>query len=384
MGRSSTSCHHQLSADKLVSRVHVAARYVVATEPGQADRVELNCLGWNGMKIHCHGRTWDLKKGDSFTSETLSADILLDVHNSRVFVSWPESRRARSESESSWAGDEEHSSEKAMNGLGIMLESSPLRQGRSFVSPDSPTPARPATGNSLANLFSSPDKPIEDPDATFAVFEDADSDNEPALVDARDTAPFVDVSANLSSELSDEEDDANHNEENDPIVHSFGPFGANISARMASFKAAGTPEPESDHGSRQSSAPSSPSPAKCTVEAPAEPATPKPYVNHVVNQLAFSRLSSTPLSVILTHLPSELKVDLGKKELHDALVATPAVGEIRREGKDAAGQPLESEFYYIPDNDDDEGRRATVVDGLRKPSLRNCRKSHKVCFESSS
>ena len=36
-------------------------------------------------------------------------------------------------------------------------------------------------------------------------------------------------------------------------------------------------------------------------------------------------------------------------------------------------------YYYIPDEDTDEQRRAAVVDGLRKPSLRNCRKQHKVC-----
>lgn len=49
-----------------------------------------------------------------------------------------------------------------------------------------------------------------------------------------------------------------------------------------------------------------------------------------------------------------------------------------REGKDAAGKALESEFYYLPDLDDDEMRRQAVVNDLRKPGLRNCRKQHKV------
>ena len=95
------------------------------------------------------------------------------------------------------------------------------------------------------------------------------------------------------------------------------------------------------------------------------------------------------LSVILSNLPAALKgvspsrsenQGLTKDDLHKLLTATPCIGEIHREGKDAAGKALESEYYYIPDEDRDAQRRAAVVDGLRKPSLRNCRKQHKVCF----
>lgn len=388
MGRSSNSSHYQLSANKLISRVHVTARYIAATAQGEVDKVEISCMGWNGMKVHCHGRSWDLAKGDSFTSETESADIMLDVQDARVFVAWPERRMARSESESSWAGDEENSPVKAVNGLGIMLPSSPTRFERKLASPESPTPAGPAKGISLATLFSSSPVKPEQADETIQVFEDADSDNEPPVKDVGETAPFADLSASQSSELSEGEVSDDPDEENDPIVHSFGPFGANISNRMAGMGmprfAAGTPEADSERASEQSSAPSSPSPAKIA-DKPVVKAPPKPYVNHAVNQLAFSRLQSTPLSVILSNLPAELrgKVNgergISKSELHAALIDSECVGEIRREGKDAAGQPLESEYYYIPDKDTDEQRRATVVDGLRKPSLRNCRKSHKVC-----
>jgi hypothetical protein len=89
----------------------------------------------------------------------------------------------------------------------------------------------------------------------------------------------------------------------------------------------------------------------------------------------------------MNNLPAELKGasatqsenrGLTKDDLRKILNATPCIGEIHREGKDAAGKPLESEYYYIPDEDTDVQRRATVVDGLRKPSLRNCRKQHKV------
>src|SRR5207247_2354203 len=100
--------------------------------------------------------------------------------------------------------------------------------------------------------------------------------------------------------------------------------------------------------------------------------------NHVVNQLAFSRLSSSPLSLILRSLPEDQRRGLSRERLRRVLEAAPCVGAIPRMGKDAAGKPLEAEYYYMPEADQDEQRRAAVVDGLRKPTLRNCRKQHKV------
>lgn len=405
MGRSSNSSHYQLSANKLISRVHVAARYIPAYD-GNPDKVEITCMGWNGMKVHCHGRSWDLTKGDSFTSATESAEIMLDIQDARVFVGWPEARDASTESEGSWNGDEDDvkSPVKAVNGLGIILPSTNTIRGmRNIRTSVSPSPARPSTGRSINDIFAS-NKTEVDPNATIQIFEDEDSDNEAPVKDSRDTDPFEDVSASQSGSISENESEDDPNEENDPIIHSFGPFGNNLTGRMAAFNH-GTPEPE---GSvyEHSSAPSSPSPEKrmkteptaTKLEAieeekveedehPAHDAEPKPYISHAINQLAYSRLQSTPLSVILQHLPKELRGisdehpenrGLSKSELHRALMATPCIGEIRREGKDAAGKPLESEYYYIPDMDTDEARRATVVDGLRKPSLRACRKQHKV------
>jgi regulator of nonsense transcripts 2 len=112
--------------------------------------------------------------------------------------------------------------------------------------------------------------------------------------------------------------------------------------------------------------------------------------NHAVNQLAFSRLSSTPFSTILDNLPSSLwKADNhsrhgpSREEIRAILDSTKCIGKVAREGKDAAGKPLEAEYYYIPDFDDDVMRREAVVTDLRKPGLRNCRKQHKVCLSHS-
>jgi hypothetical protein len=381
MGRSSNSSHYQLSANRLISRVHVEARFIAASVPLEPNKVEIKCKGWNGVKLHCQGRTWELAKDDTFTSETEYAEIMLDVQDARVLIGWPVGDRnnsLRTQRDSSW--DEENSPTSrisAVSARGQIIHSSPICRGQRITSPVSPTPARPSS-TSLANLFSDDIEPD-----VVKVYEDAPSPED----EVAEGNSFVSTQAATSfgaallssptSDLSEPEDDPD--EENDPIVHSFGPFGANISDRMASFTT--NASPEAPRRSAQTS-PKTRSSSESTNNA-----DPVPIVNHVVNQLAFSRLSSTPLSVIMNNLPAELKGasptylenrGLTKDDLRKMLNAAACIGEIHREGKDAAGKPLESEYYYIPDEDLDEQRRAAVVDGLRKPSLRNCRKQHKV------
>jgi hypothetical protein len=387
MGRSSNSSHYQLSANRLISRVHVEARYIAATVPLEPNKVEIKCKGWNGVKLHCQGRTWELAKDDTFTSETEFAEIMLDVQDARVLIAWPSRDRKDSvgaQTDSSW--DDENSPRgraSAVSAHGQVIQSSPLRRGHRIESPVSPTPAGPAnSATNLTDLFSDGIEP-----AVVKVYEDAPSpetsEHEIAeghsQVSTQAATSFPAAIETQSSDLSEPEEDPD--EENDPIVHSFGPFGANISSRMASFTTVASPEVPQVH---RAASPNSRSSSEST-----SPADPVPIVNHVVNQLAFSRLSSTPLSVIMSHLPAGLKggspehqenKGLGKDDLRKLLNATACIGEIHREGKDAAGKPLESEYYYIPDEDTDAERRAAVVDGLRKPSLRNCRKQHKVCI----
>ncbi len=341
--------------------------------------------------MHCHGQTWELCKGDSFTSQTESASIMLDVQDARVFIGWPSHERTASVSrhtDSSW--DDEDSSSAlvgAVNAAGQSLPSSPLRLHR-FVSPVSPTPAgRRASAGFTSTLPESSLKSV------VQIYEDESSSendsqlSQEALKSQNSTeaaSQANDLLASQSSDLSEPDDD-DPDEENDPIIHSFGPFGANISSRMASFTAGGSPSQLRGRVPKEFSA----SPTKRSSSESTNDAETAPVINHVINQLAFSRLSSTPLSVILSNLPAALKgvspsrsenQGLTKDDLQKLLMATACIGEIHREGKDAAGKALESEYYYIPDEDRDAQRRAAVVDGLRKPSLRNCRKQHKVCF----
>jgi regulator of nonsense transcripts 2 len=193
------------------------------------------------------------------------------------------------------------------------------------------------------------------------------------------------------------EDFSDHDEENDPIIHSFGPYGANILPRMASFHAGQSPIRPSRSSRNQ------PEPLR-PADSPPQRSVPKTgrdgrealkmvldlsssIENHVINQLAFSRLSSTPFLTILNNLPTDhwnqdcsTEEGLSKDEIKDILESAKCIGKVSREGKDAAGKPLENEYYYVPDLDDDSMRREAVVNDLRKPGLRSCRKQHKQYF----
>ncbi len=208
------------------------------------------------------------------------------------------------------------------------------------------------------------------------IYEDASADEQdlPEPVSGVDVSfAETEIANTFSSDLSDLDDENDPDEENDPVVISFGPFGANLSNRLAAI-AAGSPKQSPRIGSSRTTAK-----ASAELEEPLHPNLDvEAITNHVVNQLAFSRLASNPLTAIMNNLPVEEKKDLAKSALRQIIEGTRCVGVITRQGKDAAGKPLESEYYYIPEHDMDESRRVAVTDGLRKPSLRACRKQHKV------
>ncbi|KAH8880307.1 hypothetical protein GQ53DRAFT_755280 [Thozetella sp. PMI_491] len=406
MGRSSNSSHYQLSANRLISRVHVKARYVPAIQPLEPNKVEIICNGWNGMKLHCQGRTWELAKGDTFTSETEGAEIMIDVQDARVLVNWPRTEKAADGlghlSDSSW--DDSPRARIVGAPASGLHHGSPLRRSTRIESPESPTPANvSASSATLQSLL---------PDSlgvgsSVEIYEDASADEQelPKLPPADVGQSFMtEVTNSFSSDLSDpgSDDENDPDEENDPIIHSFGPFGANLSNRLASFShaspklaraprappaesastgSASTVSPlQASHPNSASPSAPAPAPAPAAVEPSLPEAQKATITNHVINQLAFSRLSSNPLPGIMSNLPAEEKKDLTKDILRAIIESTPCVGIIPRQGKDAAGKALESEYYYIPEMDTDDQRRLAVTDGLRKPSLRNCRKQHKQYY----
>ncbi|RAK94938.1 uncharacterized protein BO80DRAFT_460211 [Aspergillus ibericus CBS 121593] len=398
MGRSSASCHHQLAANRMISRVHVKATYKPAPNPFDPDRVEIMCMGWNGIKLHCQGKTYDLAKGKTFTSDIKDADIMIDVHDARVLVQWPQHDRkdyASTDSEQTW----EESTPKRAAQSRQSLHESPNVERQRLASPVSPSPA--------AKSLVPPSSPLYTPTRSrnaVVVYEDEASpvrrNNEDPLVQVTRKSSIVEdlFQSSQSSDLSDlskQDEFSDHDEENDPIIHSFGPFGDNILPRMASFTADESPLRPARPRNQASAQPlqpakRQPSKASESVESLTTKLEPldesfERVQNHAVNQLAFSRLSSTPFSTILNNLPPTLwkrdshhREGPSKDEIRAILDTTKCIGKVAREGKDAAGKPLESEYYYIPDYDEDDMRREAVVHDLRKPGLRNCRKQHKV------
>lgn len=388
MGRSSASCDHQLSANRLISRVHVEASYKSSVSRLERDRVEIKCTGWNGVKVHCSGKVFVLAKNQVFTSDARPMEIMLDVHNSRVLLQWPPKLKLGPISSSDEEEEEDEDSPTAKRHRGMRRHStppspSPVQTRQHLASPISPSPAVQAL------LPSSPPFLIGVPlNDAIDIYEDPVPDSDVALeTDAATHATQMSTQVltqptpsilveSYENSLDSAKEFSDNDEENDPIVHSFGPFGANLLPRMASFTHGDSPPVGA---SAKSSCSSNTMLLQPTV-SPSQPTDRSIDFNvkdHIINQLAFSRLSSTPLSTILRQLPAEAGV-LSKEDVTVIITQAACIGEITREGKDAAGKPLESEYYYIPDQDEDKKRKEAVVGDLMKPTLREVRKTHKV------
>ncbi|SGZ54179.1 CIC11C00000005783 [Sungouiella intermedia] len=100
--------------------------------------------------------------------------------------------------------------------------------------------------------------------------------------------------------------------------------------------------------------------------------------NILINHLAFSRLSSTPASFLNTILAAVSKLSL--EQLRSVLHAVECIGVIYRQGKDAAGKPLEEEYYYVPEKDHDPERNKLVSLIKGHGGLRACRRTHKQYY----
>jgi hypothetical protein len=396
MGRSSNSSDYQLPNNRHVSRVHVRASYTAPDSLCPAGKLEVECLGWNGVTVHCRGQVVDLAKGECFTSDKPQAQIIVDVQSTRVMLTWPKEalEPASSHVRSSWL---ESPLKRRRSDDAVELASSPpaMLPSRQYT-PASPTP------NNTANSF----------DATFhediskspvRVYEDQSSD-EDAAHDYDTPVPMSDPDqtvlgitseatpkANRSHSIENEEL-SEHDEENDPIVHSFGPFGDNLLSKFEGFKSASPERARKPLGAAAIS-PIKAIPAYTPAAKPAPPPQKDlgPVTNHVINQLAYSRIHSLPLSTIHSNLPADMRGAKSKKSssadqqiiststLKTIIDGIPCVGEIERKGKDAAGKLLESEFYYMPEMDTDDMRRDTVTQSLGKTSMRAARRQHKVC-----
>lgn len=401
MGRSSNSSDYQLSTSRLISRVHVRATYLPPADNRPDGEIMVECLGWNGCKIHYRGQVIDLAKGESFVSSQPTVQIMVDVQDTRVLLSWPRSEVTFDDSSRDSTRSPSPSPSKRRALERDVLASSPPPMLLKIRSPKSLSP-RNLDATTFESTFIA-SQPSDDCGAVQVYEDDEVSDGFP-----RDSTPTSEDKSGSSSakdfnvagptitressSLSEPEELSEHDEENDPVVLAFGPFGENLLGKFATFTSAASPDQAS--GSPRSA--TNPLRIKLVHSAGAQPRTfrESPVKNHIINQLAYSRIHSLPLSTIFSNVPSEMKrpkvaVDqadsahklqpsMTRIEMKALMSKIPCIGHINREGKDAAGQPLEDEFYYLPDLDEDEPRKNAVSVG--RPPMRSVRKQHKQYF----
>lgn len=402
LGRSSKSSHVGLSANRLISRVHIRAKYT-HTKEGKP-KVEVTCTGWNGVTIHCQGQAWELQKGDVFNSETEHAEIMLDIQDSRVLLAWPGApppqqenqlapepnararvERSRSPSPGRWAD-----------------ENADPRVPTRRLTPVSPTPVRRASaavasGNAAALANQSMSETFleiyeddeEERDVNASKFTDAHSEDEQEQEEeGEEEEPELPPPPILNSAAI-----FSFTEDDDSCLPPFKDSGFEsdmVLPPMARFSTAdslrSTPSSRYNRGSSlarnlyEASSPIVPfrrSTISQTRSPSISPTKANTIQNHLTNQLAFSRIATVPLSDLLRNLPADLARTVTKEKLCKVLEKIECIGEVKRHGKDAAGKPLESEFYYVLEKDQDEGRKL-AVSGRR--GVRNCRKTHKVGF----
>ena len=371
MGRSSNSSDYQLSANRAISRVHVKAVYYAPEEGCPTGKVEVECLGWNGCRVHCRGEIIELMKGKSWSTGRFGAQIIVDVQDTRVMVVWPkeQSREPVSVGPGSPWAMESPTKRRSVGREGFaarppsrdILASSPPIMPPGLGRPRSPISPTPAAN--LASTFTSTFHADSNNEGEVQVYVDHSSDEDapgdpdetPELGNLTPTNRTLSTQRNnvntsfLSAASADIEELSEHDEENDPIVHSFYASGENILDRLASFQS-GSPEqkrkvtPSSPNRQRKPLTSSfGASPRRSTSDSSLKLS---PVKNHVINQLAYSRIHSLPLSTIHSNLPAELRAasDANAGGLKTLLDNIPCVGEIPREGKDAAGKLLESEY----------------------------------------
>lgn len=399
LGRSSNSSDYQLSANRLISRVHVRVTYrvpdVAKTPHGE---VLVECLGWNGCKVHVGGRVVELAKEDSFRADDPAAQIIVDVQDTRVQLEWPMTASMGTIPSSPPVLYRSPSKRRALE-RDVFGSSPPaacnfMRSPSASRSPSAPrSPVRPIR---LVDSFAATFREEIPNDNIVRVYEDADVSSKEAsrcqtptplaiklempLDSTEGTCTMIEAASSIDEVIE-------QNDENNPKV--TGPDSDNM---LSGFENLSPTSPSRSHVAAGKAATPEPVAPKVEERAIAEVKRLSPVKNHIINQLAFSRVHSVTLSSIYANLPTELKACwsegdesaeqlLSETELRAILRGVPCIGEINREGKDAAGKRLEDEYYYLPDFDSSEDRRNTIL--VSKPPMRNVRKQHKVSRASS-
>lgn len=429
-GRSANKCTYLMSKSHTVSRVHFKVTYL-----GFALRksVEVHCVGYNGGKVHCRGDTWELRYGDIFWSES-GDDIMIETDNTRAVIRWPiDDLQATSplspvikpivipSSTFPYPAEYDLSVEtKARNGrpfptegveffgkfthepvpklnipkprngsidLNALTEPAPLRLSREpwNNNPDSPCPQ--PKRQRLMSVSPLPFAALPTAQSNFTLYEDDDDEDialapiSPVEDEEEDCGLILRESEkpealNTEVELNDDEEDEDEEDEERMDDNDEEDVDYDDSENINESAAHITPTKNTAKSQKAAYKLKH----KLDESVAQDPLTPKSKISlmkHLSNQIAFSRLASTPLSNLIKSLPPGVREKVSVEFVQALLTSVPCIGEIKREGKDASGKLLEPEYYYIADMDFDLDRKS-IVYSLNKPSLRSCRKTHKV------
>ncbi|KAK6507700.1 hypothetical protein TWF481_006123 [Arthrobotrys musiformis] len=437
-GRSVNKCTYLMSKSHTVSRVHFKVTYL---SHALRKSVEVHCVGYNGGKVHCRGDTWELRYGDVFWSES-GDDIMIETDNTRVVIRCPVDDLMASSPLSPvispvvipsntfpYPAEYDLSVEtKARNGrpfptegveffgkfthepvpklkipkprngsidANALTEPAPLRLSREpwNSNPDSPCPqpkrqrlmpvsplpfAILSTGASQPNFTLYEDEDNDEDDVPLAPISPVEDEGEDCGLVLRESEKPEALNTEVELDDDEEEDDEEENQEGlgEDEEEDDDEDAENVNESVAHT----TPtKPKNTAGSRKAAYKLK---HKLDESVSQDPLTPKSKISimkHLSNQIAFSRLASTPLSNLVKSLPPAVREKVPVEFIQALLGSSPCVGEIKREGKDASGKPLEPEYYYIADMDFDLDRKS-IVYSLNKPSLRSCRKTHKQYF----
>lgn len=338
--------------------------------------IELLCIGWNGAKVHCQGKVWDLQKDDIFCSESENVDLLLDVHDSRVFITWP-GKSCSSGASLPKNTDSSHAAPRITRSPSADDENiDPMERARRINARPKLTPVSPLRKRGYAN--SPITLPSESMTETFLEIYEDESEPEAEIGDKTQVQlppALSDIPSSPVRDLDEEIEPITKNSvafsfDSDPVL----PPVPTCSTAEPLKDVMKTPPPSFRRRPRASTSPAS------SPQRPSESVSSHKSLtiqNHLTNQLAFSRINSIPLSELYRNLPLDLAATVTKDRVQSILSEIPCVGEIKRVGKDAAGKPLEHQYYYIPDADTDEVRKMAIGG---RTGMRSCRKTHKQYF----
>ncbi|KAK9476295.1 hypothetical protein V1514DRAFT_337254 [Lipomyces japonicus] len=354
MGRSSNSSSVVLSRmNKLISRVHVVARYVK-----NKDSIEVKCVGWNGLQIATPTVDHVLAKGETCLVDA-NQSVFLEVCGEKARIEVIEQSEQEKDADDDETDEEVFVSERQR----LAIEENERQQEQEQ---QSNVGFKIWEDNYESSLDKSDEKKFYDVDMpaeavsptpvnSIALPREALQNQEP-----KQEKKSVKHEQHEQHEQHDskQEQKQDHQEQDQKQKYEYEYEQEQEQEQVSPMQTTANLFASSDNENQIHDL--------------------SKLKTHVIAHLAYSRLSTTPLSVLRSSVPiiKSFPIEIFRSIVKDIA----CVGVIKRQGKDASGKRLEEQYYYIPEHDLDEHRRRAVEELRGHPGLRSCRKVHKQYY----